>query len=123
MNLADNKYIKYALCKEMLETVEIIKNFNPAVTKKYIEKIQSKSGLFLIGEGSSRIFPAKHTIYQNHKKTCGFEICTEGSLQAMEYDLDNYAVFGSSNSGKTKELIQLFKILKEKKHKFIVKSL
>jgi glucosamine--fructose-6-phosphate aminotransferase (isomerizing) len=72
-------------------------------------------GIFFIGEGSSRIFPAKHTIYQNHKKSCGYEICTEGSLQAMEYDLDNYAVFGSSNSGKTKELIQLFSILKEKK--------
>jgi glucosamine--fructose-6-phosphate aminotransferase (isomerizing) len=115
MNLADKKYSKYALCKEMVETVEIIKNFDQAVTMKYISKIESKGGLFLIGEGSSRIFPAKHIIYQNHKKSCGYEICTEGSLQAMEYDLDNYAVFGSSNSGKTKELIQLFSILKEKK--------
>jgi glucosamine--fructose-6-phosphate aminotransferase (isomerizing) len=41
---------------------------------------------------------------------------TEGSTQAIEYDLSDYAVFGASNSGKTKEIMRLMVSLREKGH-------
>jgi glucosamine--fructose-6-phosphate aminotransferase (isomerizing) len=107
MNIADKKYNQYVIRKEMLETVEIIRKFNPVAIEREISKILNKIGLYLIGEGSSQIFPAKHAFCLNHMKTFGYNMFTEGSSQAMEYKLDNYAVFNSSNSGKTKELIQL----------------
>ncbi len=115
MNLKDNQYKKYALVKEMMETVEVVKNFQPSCAEPFVEAIKKKPALFATGEGSSRIFPAKKSIYAS-LKTNGFNIVTEGSTQALEYNLDNYAVFGASNSGKTKELIRLFTKLKEAGH-------
>ncbi len=41
-------------------------------------------------------------------------IFTDGSTQAMEYNLKDSAVIGASNSGQTKELIRLFEKLKSK---------
>ncbi len=115
MNLKDNKYKKYALVKEMMETVEVVKNFQPSCAEPFVEAIKKKPALFATGEGSSRIFPAKRSIYASMNAS-GFNIVTEGSTQALEYQLDNYAVFGASNSGKTKELIRLFTKLKEAGH-------
>ncbi len=115
MKLKDDKYKKYALVKEMMETVEVVRNFRPSCAEPFVEAIKKKSALFATGEGSSRIFPAKRSIYAS-LKTNGFNIVTEGSTQALEYDLDNYAVFGASNSGKTKELIRLFTKLKKAGH-------
>ena len=43
-------------------------------------------------------------------------VATEGARQAHEYDLSEFAVFGASNSGKTKELISLFTRLAEQRH-------
>jgi glucosamine--fructose-6-phosphate aminotransferase (isomerizing) len=62
MNLKDVKYNKYALVREMMQTPEIIKAFNPGATAKFVEAVKSRKGLFLTGEGSSRIFPAKRAI-------------------------------------------------------------
>lgn len=59
MNLTDAKYSKYALVQEMMQTVEVVTKFNPNQTKKVAEEIKSVGRLFLTGEGSSRIFPAK----------------------------------------------------------------
>ncbi|MBK5261315.1 MAG: SIS domain-containing protein [Peptostreptococcaceae bacterium] len=101
----------------MIETAELIRNFDPEVSQKYVQVIQENKKLFLTGEGSSRLFPAKHMIYQNSICNCGVEIFTEGASQALEYDLTDSAVFGVSNSGKTKELIKLLKQLKIKDHK------
>ena len=117
MNNLESKYTKYDLCKEMLETSDIIKSFNQNISQKYINKIELTDGLFLTGEGSSRIFPAKHIIYQNKKYSCGYDILTEGSLQSMEYNLDTYSVFGCSNSGKTSELMRLFNLLSNRNHR------
>ena len=44
-------------------------------------------------------------------------IITEGSTQALEYDLTDFAVFVSSNSGQTREVIRLITKLKESGHK------
>ena len=71
----------------------------------------------LTGEGSSRIFPAKNAIYENLKRGSGINISTEGSTQALEYELSGFSVFGASNSGETREVIKLMMALKESGHK------
>jgi len=73
----------------------------------------------MTGEGSSRLFPAKRAIYSNMKKKFILPVITEGCTQAREYNLDDFSVFTASNSGQTKEVIRLVKILKEKNHKAI----
>ncbi|MCK5821570.1 MAG: hypothetical protein KAH17_06785 [Bacteroidales bacterium] len=116
MNLSDPKYSKYALVREMLETSDVVNQFSHASTKRFAEAIQKKKALFLTGEGSSRIFPAKRAICDVLKDGGPMAIMTEGSTQAMEYKLKDYAVFGASNSGKTKEVVRLFMKLKEEGH-------
>jgi glucosamine--fructose-6-phosphate aminotransferase (isomerizing) len=116
MNLKEEKYNKYALVKEMMETPSIIRSFDPEAVSKFAEKSKSKKGLFLTGEGSSRIFPAKRAIQRSLQKSFTMPIVTEGSTQAMEYSLKDFAVYAASNSGQTKEVIRLVTGLKKEKH-------
>jgi glucosamine--fructose-6-phosphate aminotransferase (isomerizing) len=116
MNLHNPKYSSFALVREMLETTEVVRKFDPKVAAAYAEKAKAKKGLFLTGEGSSRIFPAKRAMYDNLKWGAPLSIYTDGSTQAMEYALKELAVFGASNSGQTKEVIRLFMKLQEEKH-------
>jgi glucosamine--fructose-6-phosphate aminotransferase (isomerizing) len=116
MNLKEEKYSKYALVREMLETPEIIRSFNPAAAARFADPVKKCKGLFLTGEGSSRIFPAKRAIISSMKKGIALPVITEGCTQAEEYDLSDYAVFAASNSGQTKEVIRLTSGLKNKKH-------
>lgn len=116
MNLNNPKYSKFALVREMLETTEVARKFDPDVAKPFAEKALAKKGLFFTGEGSSRIFPAKRAMYDNLKWGGPLSIFTEGSTQAIEYKLNELAVFGASNSGQTKEVIRLFMKLQEEKH-------
>jgi glucosamine--fructose-6-phosphate aminotransferase (isomerizing) len=116
MNLKEEKYNKYALVREMMETPEIIRSFDPGAAAKFAEAVKSQKGLFLTGEGSSRIFPAKRAIYSSLKKDFTFPVITEGCTQAEEYNLNDYAVFAASNSGQTKEVIRLATSLKKQKH-------
>jgi glucosamine--fructose-6-phosphate aminotransferase (isomerizing) len=116
MNLKEEKYSKYALVREMLETPGIIRSFDPQVSKRFVKTIRSKKGLFLSGEGSSRLFPAKRAIYSSLRKEFLMPVITEGCTQAREYNLDDYSVFLASNSGRTKEVIRLINLLKSKKH-------
>jgi glutamine---fructose-6-phosphate transaminase (isomerizing) len=117
MNLKEEKYTRYALIKEMLETPEVIRNFDPACALPFCEEVKSSRGLFLTGEGSSRIFPAKRAFYERMRKNYSITVLTEGATQAMEYDLRDYAVFAASNSGQTKEVVRLLTKLKEEGHK------
>lgn len=116
MNLTENKYSKFALVREMMETPDVIRSFKPESAEPFIMQANLKKGLFLTGEGSSRIFPAKRALYDNLKRGSILNISTEGATQSLEYKLDEMAVFGASNSGQTKEVIRLFKQLKEKNH-------
>lgn len=116
MNLKEEKYKKYALIREMLETPEIIRSFSPAPAARFADPVKKTKGLFLTGEGSSRIFPAKRAIAAALGKGSSFPVLTEGCTQAGEYKLDDYAVFAASNSGQTKEVIRMVVSLKEKKH-------
>jgi glutamine---fructose-6-phosphate transaminase (isomerizing) len=116
MNLKEEKYNKYALVREMMETPEIIRSFDPEAASKFAKQVKSSKGLFLTGEGSSRIFPAKRAIYSSLKKDLTPPVITEGCTQAEEYNLKNYSVFAASNSGQTKEVIRLATSLKKQKH-------
>jgi len=116
MNLQEIRYNKFALVREMMETPGIIRAFDPAVSERFVKTIKSRKGLFLTGEGSSRLFPAKRAIYSNLKKKFILPVITEGCTQAREYDLSDYTVFTASNSGQTKEVIRLVRVLKDKGH-------
>jgi len=116
MNLKEGKYNKYALVREMMETPDIIKSFDPGAAAKFVEPVKSRKGLFLTGEGSSRIFPAKRSIWASLQKEFSKPVITEGSTQAEEYNLKDWAVFAASNSGQTKEVIRLATSLKKQKH-------
>ena len=87
MNLTDSKYNRFALVKEMMETPGVISGFDSTVLLPFAEAVRKKGGIFLTGEGSSRIFPAKRAMYARMIRGCRFPVMTEGSTQAIEYDL------------------------------------
>lgn len=113
MNIIDPYYSKYALVQEMMETSEIVRKFNPNSTKAVSEKIKNTGRLFLTGEGSSRIFPAKNTMRKAKQWGVDLNIQTDGSRQSYQYDLSKFAFFFASNSGRTKEVILLAKKIAE----------
>ncbi|WP_432798315.1 SIS domain-containing protein [Poriferisphaera sp. WC338] len=113
MKLSEEKYAKFALCKEMLETVDVVKNFEIEGTEEVVADLEKTGKLFFTGEGSSRIFPSKNAMMNAFRKGLNLDLATEGGCQAFEYDLSKKTVFGASNSGATKELIALFNKLKE----------
>ena len=116
MNLTESKYNSFALVREMLETPELIRRFDFGQTKNLAQQIQKTGKLFLSGEGSSRIFPAKNFIDHVRRSGLDLTVATEGSRQAMEYDLSQWAVIASSNSGQTAETIDFLSKLKRGGH-------
>lgn len=111
MNLSNPNYAKFALVQEMMETVNVVKKFNPDQTRAIAQKIKSVGKLLLTGEGSSRIFPAKNAIRKALTWGIDMAMFTDGSRQSAQYDLSKFAVFCASNSGRTKEIIVLAKKL------------
>jgi glutamine---fructose-6-phosphate transaminase (isomerizing) len=107
MNLKNPDYAGYALVQEMMQAVEVVKNFRPDQTKSVARAIQSARRLLLTGEGSSRIFPAKNAIRKALTWGLDLSIATDGSRQCDQYDLSKFAVFCASNSGRTKEVVLL----------------
>ena len=120
MNLTDKKYSKFALVREMMEAPGIIRSFDPEVSERFVKYFKSKKGLFLTGEGSSRLFPAKRAIFANLKKEFLIPVLTEGCTQSLDYNLKDFIVFVASNSGQTKEVIRLVNALKKKKHNAVM---
>jgi glucosamine--fructose-6-phosphate aminotransferase (isomerizing) len=119
MNKKEEKYNKFALVREMMETPGIIKHFDIKPVQRFAKSVAVRKGLFLTGEGSSRIFPAKRAIYSMNKTEFFFPVLTDGATQASEYNLKDYAVFAASNSGQTKEVIRLVTRLKKLNHKAV----
>lgn len=115
MNIKDDKFTRYHLVNEMFETVSIIRDFESRHVEKRIP-LEIDSRLMLTGEGSSRIFPAKNIRYHSLILGKGPDIFTEGSMQLFHYKLNGFTVIGASNSGKTKEVVELFSILQAQGH-------
>ncbi len=116
MNLNSKQYNQFRLCREMMETPYIIKEMPGDIIGPIVKLMEKSNGLFITGEGSSRIFPAKNMMYENLLVGKPVNIMTEGATQTLEYKLDNTSVIGLSNSGKTKELLRLFQELQKNDH-------
>lgn len=116
MNLTDNKYAQFGLVQDMMATPAIIAAFKSDQARQTAQEIAKAGKLMLTGEGSSRIFPAKHVMMQAQRAGWPIHLATDASRQCLEYNLDGWAVFGASNSGKTSEVIKLFQKLKAANH-------
>jgi glutamine---fructose-6-phosphate transaminase (isomerizing) len=116
MKSNNDTYSRYHLVNEMFEAISIIREFESRKVDEWIP-IGINSRIMLTGEGSSRLFPAKNI--RHHSMILGKGPCifTEGSFQLLDYKLNEFIVIGASNSGKTKELVQLFRELKNSGHK------
>jgi len=109
MDNNEKKYRKFGLVREMLEVPSILKNFSAESLENPIAAIKKAKRLFLTGEGSSRIFPSKNMIYASLIKQCDIAVHSGGARQAAEFSLKGFVLLGASNSGRTKEVISLFK--------------
>lgn len=117
MNLSESRYSQFGLVRDMLETPGIIEGFSTSGPRSLGQELAGAKRLLLTGEGSSRIFPAKSVIARARRIDAAMEISTEAARQAQEYVLKNWVVFALSNSGRTAEVIGLFKKLHEGGHK------
>ena len=100
-------YVSFALCREMLETPDVVRRFVlPPDARCASDRV------LLTGEGSSRIFPAKRAVTHARRKGWSLRVETEAATQAAEYDLSGYHVYVASNSGKTAEGVHLIRTLR-----------
>lgn len=112
-----NKEINsYHLIKEMFETPDIIRNFKQDNCQQIYSKIKNLAVLMLTGEGSSRIFPAKNVSYHRMQSNNGPTIISESACDLLSSNLMEIAVVAASNSGRTKEVINLFSALYKNGH-------
>lgn len=103
----------------MMQTARIVSNLSAdAITA--VGSAVKHADILLTGEGSSRIFPAKKTIYDAHRLGYRERIYTEAATQAVEYDLSGTTVFVASNSGKTREVVRLVRTLKKNGHEAVL---
>lgn len=110
-------YDQYGLVKDMLQTPEVIRTFQPGVVAPIAEPIRQAGKLLFTGEGSSRLFPGKGAIAHSRRMGWPLVLHTEAGRQSQEYRLDDWAVLGMSNSGRTAEVIRLFTALKDSGHR------
>lgn len=108
MDIKDKEYNKFEIVKEMFETIDIVRNFNDKSLNFVATEIDASKKFLLTGEGSSRIFPTKRFIEFVLQNGFDINVFTEGASQSLEYDLAGSTVIGLSNSGKTKEVANLF---------------
>lgn len=108
---------KTALIAEMMETPNIIRNFDFTKTAAIAKRVQDRKRIFMSGEGSSRILPAKNFISEALRLGVDLSMATEGSYQGCECDLSKHVVLLGSNSGQTKETITLMRKLLKEGHK------
>jgi glucosamine--fructose-6-phosphate aminotransferase (isomerizing) len=109
-------YSQFGLVRDMLQAADVVRDFNPNVVEPLVAPIRQAGRLFLTGEGSSRLFPAKGAIAHARRKGWPLVLHTEAGRQSQEYGLADWAVLGMSNSGRTAEVIRLFTALKEAGH-------
>ncbi len=116
MNSTAARYTQFGLTADMLATPEIVRRFDPTRMVATARAIGSKGKLLLTGEGSSRIFPAKSVMQHAAQQGWSTALWTEAGRQAQEYNLQDWAVFALSNSGRTAEVIGLFDKLSRSGH-------
>ena len=107
---------EFHLVREMYQTAEVIRHLDVEKIGKFAEKITGPN-IFATGEGSSRLFPSKKARYDSLKNGYDHAITSEGSTQALEYDLSSFTIVAVSNSGRTKEVVRLLESLRDSGHK------
>lgn len=103
---------EFFLIDEMRQVPDLLRRFDPGCAAPFLSALQGKRKVLLTGEGSSRIFPAKNMIARALQTGSPWQLHTEGARQAAEYDLLDWTAIGASNSGRTRELIELFEQLR-----------
>lgn len=116
MRRDNDTYTRFGLVRDMLDVPGIIARFDASRAADTARDIAGVGRLLLTGEGSSRLFPAKNVIAHARRHGWGLQLHTEAGQQAQEYDLSEWAVFALSNSGRTREVIELFTRLKDRGH-------
>jgi len=109
-------YSNFGLTTDMLASPDIVRGFDATRFSAAANAVNDIGNLHLTGEGSSRLFPAKHAIKVARQRGYDLNLHTEAGCQSRGYDLTDWAVLGASNSGRTAEVIQLFKQLKGAGH-------
>ncbi|MFW5717237.1 MAG: SIS domain-containing protein [Spirochaetota bacterium] len=104
MNGTDSRYAPYALVREMLETPRVVRGFP---VERALDHAPKTTSVFLTGEGSSRIFPAKHARVQGLRRGDRVRVELEGGEQAGEYPFTGVHLYAASNSGRTAEIVRL----------------
>ncbi len=119
MIISDSRYNRYHLVREMYQTADYIRGFSNTDAKHMLSTLPAGLPLMLTGEGSSRIYPAKNAVHRRLIQDKGPLIFTESSTDLAGMKLDSFVIIGASNSGKTKELINLFRNLKNSGHRYL----
>lgn len=104
------------LQKEMAETSAVLRAFDWDAAARAGESVRKDGRLFVSGEGSSRILPGHLAQDVAGRWGADFAVRTQGSYQAMEYDLSRDTVLLGSNSGHTKETMTLLRKLRAEGH-------
>ncbi|MBI1327528.1 MAG: SIS domain-containing protein [Alphaproteobacteria bacterium] len=104
--------------KEMHEAVKVLDAFNTQTHEAFAPLGQAKR-IHIIAEGSSRHFPAGNMIFESRKLAHGPFISAEGGVDALAHTHDDAHVVLISNSGKTKEILDLEEKLRTQGHKNI----
>ncbi|MCA8999447.1 MAG: SIS domain-containing protein [Planctomycetaceae bacterium] len=112
----EGRYQEFGLCHDMLATPEVVRGFDCQRMADTADAIKETGRLLMTGEGSSRIFPAKSVMAYALSRQIPVSLHTEAGRQAQEYDLEDWAVFALSNSGRTAEVIGLFQKLTQENH-------
>ena len=99
----------------MNEVPELLRSFDAQQTRTWVSDLDKAQRILLTGEGSSRILPAKNLIARALQQNKKYNFYTEGARQAAEYDLQDQIVIAASNSGRTRELIELLQATKPQK--------
>jgi glutamine---fructose-6-phosphate transaminase (isomerizing) len=120
MNKHDSKYRDFHLVNEMFGAVDLIRNFDSAMIDRLLAIARPCSKWLITGEGSSRIFPGKNVLHHRNLLGLGPEISVQDATLSKNYPLAVSAVFGASNSGRTKELVSLFQQLKNDNHEHLL---
>ncbi len=119
MRRDSDKYTQFGLVRDMLAAPAIVERFDAQQALDTARAIAGVGRLLLTGEGSSRIFPAKNAMAHARRRGWNLQLHTEAGRQAQEYALADWAVFALSNSGRTREVIELFTQLKGRGHQHL----
>lgn len=95
----------YALLREMAAAPELMAKFDPGAFHNWHVTAAERRKIFITGEGSSRIFPAKNAIALANRYQPQWCVTTQGARQAMDMNVSDQMIVGLSNSGRTRELI------------------